>query len=583
MLIPHISKIIESTLAEKVEFTLETPPSSEFGDFACNVAMILAKKLKQNPRELAEDIAKKLEDNELIKKAEVAGPGFINLFLAPAAFHQTLTDIEQAGSAFGKVDIGKHQKTLLEFISANPTGPLTIANGRGGFGGDVLARVLERAGYEVAREFYVNDAGKQIDLLGRSIQAFGANPPQSRIEHGTGSPFDKGGSSEDDLYQGEYIRELAEKHADQISDDARETGERFLKILLDEEIKPSVEKMGIQLDEYFSEASLRQGGELEKTLEFFKKKKLTYEKDGALFLKTSEYGDDKDRVIVKSDGEATYALPDLMYHKNKFERGYAKLIDIFGADHHGYVPRLKVGVKMLGFGDVEVVITQLVKLFRDGEEVRMSKRAGNFELMDDLIDEVGMDAARWFFVMRDWNTHLNFDLDLAKKQSSDNPVFYVQYAHTRMASILEKAKMSEPQIDAQPSPEASVGSADGTDDADKVQVDSSFAKATEDKSTTPEPANVELLTEQAEFDLIKKMSELPDLVRDVARNYAINTLTTYARELAETFHKFYEKCRVIDEGNVEVTKARLRLVAAAKEVLRIVLEDLVGVSAPKKM
>jgi arginyl-tRNA synthetase len=524
MLTDRIIKIVEEALPQKVNFGLETPPEKKYGDFACNASMILAKKLNKSPQEIAKDVVQKLSSTKYIEKAEIAGPGFINIFLAPAAFHEAFAEIEKAGKKFGEVKVGKKEKTLLEFVSANPTGPLTIANGRGGFGGDTLARVLEKAGYEVAREFYVNDGGKQIELLGKSILA-----ADGKIK------------AEEDFYQGEYIKELAKKYSKKISDDAVETGKEFLQILLKEEIKPSVKKMGIKFDEWFSEASLREGGELEKTLEFLKKKKLTYEKDEATFLKTSEMGDDKDRVLVKSDGEPTYMLPDLMYHKNKFERGFTKLIDIFGADHHGYVPRLKVGAKMLGFGEVEVVITQMVKLFRDGEEVRMSKRAGNFELMDDLIAEVGMDAARWFFVMRDWNTHLNFDLDLAKKQGSDNPVFYVQYAHTRMASILEKSKVD-------------------------------WAKG-----------KIELLQEAAEFDLIKKMSELPDLVEEVSQNYAINTLTTYARELAETFHKFYEKCRVNDEENPEMTAARLRLVASAKEVLRIVLEDLVGVGAPTRM
>jgi arginyl-tRNA synthetase len=530
MLSNRITKIIEKALPQKIDFVLSVPHEKKFGDMACNAGLILAKKLQKNPREVATKIAQKLESNKLIQKIEIAGPGFLNLFLAPNAFHQTLKEIEKEGTEFGKVNIGKNEKILIEFISANPTGPLTIANGRGGFGGDVLARVLTRAGYAVSREFYVNDAGKQIEILGKSI-----------LESGN-KKLDK----DENLYQGEYIKKLAKKYTDKISDDAYETGRVFAKILLKEEIEPSVEKMGIKFDKWFSEYKLRNSGGMEKTYKFLADKKLTYEKEGALWLHTSQFGDDKDRVIKKSakqGGDSTYVLPDLMYHKDKFERGFTKLIDILGADHHGYVPRLKIGVKMLGFGEVDVVITQLVKLFRDGVEVRMSKRTGNFELMDDLIDEVGMDAARWFFIMRDWNTHLNFDLNLAKKQSTDNPVFYVQYAHTRMASILKKAP----------------------DDLDWRN------------------GRIELLLDQAEFDLIKKMSELPDLVSEVSQNYAINTLTTYARELAEAFHRFYEKCRVNDSENLELSRARLRLVASAKEVLRIILEDLVGVSAPVRM
>ncbi|MFH1375727.1 MAG: arginine--tRNA ligase [Patescibacteria group bacterium] len=543
MLIARVTKIVQAALPcdtqgnpEKCDFTLETPPEKKFGDLACNAALILAKKLKKNPRELAEEIVGKL-DQQFIKKAEIAGPGFINIFLKPEIFQAVLAEIEKQGKKFAtstrpprrtRSGQGK-EKVLLEFISANPTGPLTIANGRGGFGGDVLARVLTRAGYDVAREFYLNDSGKQVEILGTSIQAAAGHVVHERRDG-------------EEFYQGEYIDKLAKKYADKISDDARETGKAFADILLEEEIKPSVKKMEIKFDEWFHESTLREGGGIEATLDFLKKKKLTYKKDGALFLKTSADGDDKDRVIVKSDGTATYLLPDLMYHKDKFERGFTKLIDIWGADHHGYISRLKAGVKMLGFGEVEVIITQLVKLFREGKEVRMSKRAGDFELMDDLIDEVGADAARWFFVMRDWNTHLNFDLELAKKQSNDNPVYYVQYAHTRLASILAKA---------------------GKIDYKK--------------------SDLKLIEKPEELDLIKKMSELPDLVAEISESYAIHTLTTYARELAELFHKFYENCRVIDNNNEKLTAARLRLTAVTKEVLRIVLEDLVGVGAPKKM
>jgi arginyl-tRNA synthetase len=535
MLFSCISKIIEEALPQKVNFSLEVPPSKEFGDFACNAAMILAKKIRKSPVEVAKEIMQKLSSTELIKKAEVAGPGFINIFLAPAAFHQAFEEIEKAGKKFGESKTGnlstgsrqEKQKVLLEFISANPTGPLTIANGRGGFGGDVVARVLEKAGFEVSREFYVNDAGRQIELLGESVQ-FATKNTEYRIQN------------TEDLYQGDYIKELAQKHPDKIFKDAKKTGETFLQILLEEEIKPSIEKMGIKFDKFFSEKSLHDQKLIEKNLEKFSTK--IYEKDGATFLRTTDCGDDKDRVLKKADGEWTYFAADIAYHADKFSRA-DKLIDIWGADHHGYLGRMRAAAETLGRrDDLAIIVTQLVKLFREGVEVRMSKRAGNFELMDDLIREVGADAARWFFVMRDWNTHLNFDLDLAKKQSTENPVFYVQYAHTRLASILEKSG------------------------------DLDFKKG-----------KIELLTDSAEFDLIKKLAELPELISEIARSYSINSLTTFATELASTFHKFYEKCRVVDSENPELSAARLRLVATTKEVLRIVLEDLVGVSAPVKM
>lgn len=526
-----ISKLVADALPEQIEFSLETPPDPKFGDFATNAAMLLAKRVGKNPRELAEKISKKIAENDLVEKAEIAGPGFINIFLAPKFFHETFTEIEKSGKNFGSADTGnpsigsgrRKEKVLLEFISANPTGPLTIANGRGGFGGDVLARVLARAGFEVSREFYVNDAGRQIELLGKSILAAAGKIP-----------------AEEDFYKGGYIQELADKHSDKISDDPKKVGAAFLEILLNEEIKPAVAKMGVEFDQWFSEKKLHEQRLIEKNLEKFSDK--IYEQDGATFLRTTDCGDDKDRVLKKADGEWTYFAADIAYHADKFARA-DKLIDIWGADHHGYLGRIFAAAEVLGRrDDLKIIVTQLVKLFRDGKEVRMSKRAGNFELMDDLIAEVGADAARWFFVMRDWNTHLNFDLDLAKKQSSDNPVFYVQYAHTRLASILEKA---------------------GDVDYQK--------------------GKIELLTDSAEFALIKKLAELPALVEEISQSYAVHQLTTYARDLAETFHKFYENCRVVDAENPELTAARLRLVATTKEVLRIVLEELVGVSAPVKM
>lgn len=531
MLIARVSEIVTKALPLPAEVVLTVPPDAKFGDLATNVAMVLAKKLGKPPREVAEGIGREL-DPKYIERYEVAGPGFLNLFLKPALFQDVFLMIEKEGTHFGEVNLGKEEEVLLEFISANPTGPLTIANGRGGFGGDVLARVLRRAGYLVDCEYYINDAGHQIDILGASIQA-----AAGRI------------AKTEEMYQGEYIAELAKKHANLILPDVYETGRRFARILLEEYIKPSILRMQLEFNHWQSEYDLREKGGVEETYAFLAEKKLSYEKDGAVFLATSQFGDDKDRVIKKSDvqgGESTYILPDLMYHRTKFQRGYTKLIDILGADHHGYVPRLKIGVKMLGFSDVEVIITQLVKLFRGGEEVRMSKRTGNFELMDDLITEVGHDVARWFFVMRDWNTHLNFDLDLAKSQSQDNPVYYVQYAHTRLAGILRQA-------------------AEKTPDLDWKQADAA------------------LLVHPAELALIRRLAELPDLVVDIARSYTISRLTTYAHDLAADFHQMYDRCRVIDLEHLPQTAARLRLVATTKEVLRIVLEELVGVSAPEQM
>jgi arginyl-tRNA synthetase len=531
MFVSQVKKIINSVLPTQIEFALEIPPKSEFGDLACNVALLLAKNLKKSPHKIAKEITDKLVQNEFVQKIEIAGPGFLNIFLTQKFFYETLLKIEKLGDNFGMINLGKKEKILLEFISANPTGPLTIANGRGGFGGDTLARVLKFAGFTVTREFYVNDAGNQIKLLGKSIEIINC-------------PTD---NKSDDLYQGKYIQNLAKKFPTKITKNDFETGRNFAQILLETEIKPVIKQMGINFDHWQSEFELRESGGMEKIFTFLKNKNLTYEKDGAVWLKTSQFGDDKNRVIRKSQkngGGSTYILPDLMYHQNKFERGFTRLIDILGADHHGYVPRLKLGVKMLGFGEVEVIIAQLVKLFRDKKEVRMSKRTGNFESMRDLLDEVGVDAARWFFISRDWNTHLNFDLDLAKKQSAENPVFYVQYAHTRLASIMQKAA---------------------------------------EQGLNWQQADLSLLQTREEFKLIQKMAELPDLVNLIANNFEVHRLTFFARELAEIFHQFYEKCRVLDSESTKLSAARLRLVVNLKMVLRIVLVDLIGVSAPEKM
>jgi arginyl-tRNA synthetase len=539
MLLQRIQQIVESALPEKVAFTLEVPPDSKFGDFACNAAMLLAKKLGRKPRELAEEIAAKI-DKKLIAKVEVAGPGFLNLFLKPELYQVVLAEIEAAGENFGQVETGKQQKVLLEFISANPTGPLTVANGRGGFGGDTLARVLRWAGFAVATEYYVNDAGNQVVILGRSLQNAKCKMQNTSFECMT-----------EDLYQGEYIAELAEQYPDKITDDAFETGRAFARILLEDEIKPAVAEMQVNFDRWFSEADLHTQGLVEKNIATLRQtqgdKNKVYESDGALWLRTTDFGDDKDRVLKKADGEWTYFAADIAYHADKFVRA-DRLIDIWGADHHGYIGRMQAAAQSLGRGnDLQIIITQLVKLFRGGEELKMSKRAGNFELMRDLIAEVGADAARWFFVMRDWNTHLNFDLDLAKAQSADNPVFYVQYAHARIASILRQA----------------VEKLENPDAAQK--------------------GDLSLLGHSAELALIRKMAALPDLVAEIAEDSSVHKLTVYARELAEEFHSFYEQCRVIDSDDLPLSAARLRLTAAAKEVLHIVLSELVGVSAPEKM
>lgn len=521
---------MREALPLEIAFKLEVPPEPKFGDLATNAALILAGRLRQPPRQVAEGLKRKIAQCALIEKVEVAGPGFLNLFLRPCFFQDLLRQIEEAGEDFGCNDWGQGQKVLLEFVSANPTGPLTIANGRGGFGGDVLARVLAYAGFTVAREFFVNDAGRQIKLLGQSILAVHQKIPPA-----------------EDYYAGAYIENLARNFPAKIVPDSPEqTGLNFANLLLAREIKPVLKRMGVQFESFFSEKELHASGALRRTLDFLKKRNLTFEQAGALWLKTQDFGDAKNRVLVKSDQRPTYFLPDLAYHQNKFERGFDRLIVILGADHHGYVPRLKIGVRMLGSGEVEVILAQLVKLFAGEQELRMSKRAGNFETLSELIKEVGADVCRWFFLERAWNTHLNFDLQLAKKQSKENPVFYVQYAYTRLHSVLAKARVNWPDL--------AVAEAD-----------------------------LSLLTERTELDLIRKLAELPGLVQLVAQSFEVHRLPVFARELAELLHRFYAACLVLNAKNLALTAARLRLVRVVATVLRILLVKLIGVAAPEKM
>lgn len=510
------------------EVEIEIPKEEGRGDFACTIALRLGKELKMAPRSVAEQIAAVIPENNLIEKIEIAGAGFLNLFLSPKVFSQMLAEIEQSGSAFAQQKPKTEKnRILLEFISANPTGPLTVANGRGGFGGDVLARVFRRLGYEVSTEYYINDAGNQVVTLGKSVQAAAGKIPK-----------------EEEMYQGEYVALLASAHPDAITEDAFATGLRFAELLLASEIRPAVAQMQVHFDKWFSEKSLHDSGNVEKYVKQLGQ--YVFEQDGALWLRTTEFGDDKDRVLKKSDGEWTYFAADIAYHADKFSRA-DRLIDIWGADHFGYIGRMQAATSCLHrTGDLTVLITQMVRLFRNGEEVRMSKRAGNFELMSDLIDMVGADVSRWFFVMRDLNTHLNFDLDLAQKQSDENPVYYVQYAHARIAGIVRQAGEKMPNLNWK-------------------------------------EGDLSLLIDPTEIALIKQMAKLPDLLEDIGRTYAIHQLTTYASELATAFHRFYGACLVLDCEHVELSAARLRLAATTKEVLRIVLADLIGVKAPERM
>jgi len=509
------------------EILVEHPLEESHGDYAVNIALRVAKKSGKPPIEIARLLKAKLEakNSKFFREIKVAEPGFINFFISDEYLKEQIAQILKEKDKFGSLKIGKGQKINVEFISANPTGPLTLGNGRGGFCGDVLANILKKAGYKVVKEYYINDVGEQIRKLGHSV--IGDNQA---------------------VYKGDYIKKLRKKllgsRASQLS--VEKVGEKAAKIILTEMIKPTIKKMGIEFDVWFSEKSLYQKKKAEKTLDFLKKKKLAYEKDGALWFLATKFGDDKDRVLVRKNGEPTYFASDIAYLKNKFERDFDYLIFFWGADHAGYVDRLKGAAEALGYSKnkLKIIVMQLVHLFRKGKQVRMSKREGVFVTLDELIDEVGLDVARFFFLERRPGSHLNFDMDLAKEKSEKNPVYYVQYAHARICSILRKCK-------------------------------------TQNANPKMTNQNLKILKHSAELELIKQLIKFPEIVGDTAEDYQVQRIPQYAVELADTFHKFYENCQVLcDDKNLQ--NCRLSLVSATKIVLKNTL-DLMGISAPEKM
>lgn len=502
-----------------------------FGDYSTSVAMMLAKEAKSNPMETAEEIADdilKIKDNA-IEHAKVVKPGFINFYLKQEYLQKQIGKILGAKNNFGVLQVGDGQKVQVEFISANPTGPLTLGNGRGGFYGDVLANVLAKAGFDVKREYYINDMGEQIRKLGHSVVG-----------------------DEQAIYKGVYIEEIKKSLPPSLwkreEKKIEEIGKGATKIVLEKMIKPTIEKrMKIKFDNWFSESLLYEKSEVDKILDYLKEKNLAYEQDGALWFKSTAFGDEKDRVLVKADGEKTYLASDIAYLKNKFKRGLEKIIYVWGADHHGYIGRLKAAASALGYNpeDIQIIIMQLVRLISKGKEVRMSKRAGTYITLDELLDEIPLDVARFFFLMYSPDSHLNFDLDLAKERSEKNPVYYAQYAHARICSIFRK---SDANIRIHPN----------------------------------DPKLVHLLSDKNELELMRKLIKFPEIVEDVARDYQVHRLPNYALDLVRQFHKFYEECRVIDEKAPDLTRARLALVKATQIVLKNTL-DLMGISAPEEM
>jgi len=530
----------------KDEVLVEIPENKEHGDYTSSVAFSLAKILHKLPQVIAEELAKKIHPPSRRRKTEEfskveAENGFINFYLSPECLYHQLKEILKQKNNYGKsiFRLAHGKRINVEFVSANPTGPLTIGNGRGGFYGDVLANVLETQGYEVAREYYINDRGEQVRNLGLSIKMAQGEKTLGATKY---------------LYHGEYIKDLATEIDKKLN--AEEAGQEAVKLVLKKHIKPIIKKLNIKYDIWFSEASLYKNGAYKKVMENLMQSDFIYEKDGATWMKTSGLGDSEDRVLVKSDGGETYFLSDILYHYDKFKvRKFDKVVNIWGADHHGYAPRLKAAVAALGVSEesLDIIITQLVRLTSGGKEVKVSKRAGTFITLEKLIDEVGLDAARFFFLMYSPNTHMNFDMALAKERSQKNPVYYVQYAHARLSSILGKARKANY----------------------KLQI------INYKQSSKSQFLNIKLLKTKADLSLIRKLVEFPEVLSDIVKNYEVHRLPRYALELAREFHNFYEKERVITEDK-KLTSARLTLIMAAKIILANTL-NLMGIDNPDKM
>ncbi len=532
---------------------LDPPKDKQFGDMACNVAMLLAKDLKKNPRQVAEEIRAKV-DTPYVDKVEVAGPGFLNFFLSKDFWQKGVLDILTAGDRYGDSDLGQGRKVMVEYVSANPTGPLHIGHGRGAALGDCLARILRRTGHEVSTEYYINDAGRQMMLLGRSIwyramQSLGRDVAEP-----------------EDYYKGEYIKDLA---GEVLAGDIVAGGGAALfdgpeqaaldicqnhgvdKIMAG--IKKDLADFKVEHQVWFSEKSLVDQGLVERTFQSLAARDLAYEKDGALWFRSTNYGDDKDRVLRKQNGDLTYFASDIAYHDDKYQRGFDLVVDIWGADHHGYVSRMQGAVKALGQDPEEnfkVILVQLVNLLEAGEQVAMSTRAGKFETLADVVAETGADAARFIFLSRKSDSHLDFDLELVKKKSMENPVYYVQYAHARICSVLRKAQ------------EAGVVTPDGLPSSQDVET-------------------LALLDTQEDLDLLGLLDQYPDTMEAAAKSLSPHLLSFYLRELAQVLHRYYTVNPVIS-AEAGLRQARLLLLSAVAQTVKNGL-DALGVQAPERM
>ena len=530
--------------ADISEVEVEEPRAGVHGDFSSNIAMVTASVQKMAPRKIAEAIIAHIQDpQKLIEKTEIAGPGFINFFVEPSAWHPVLREIHGADTAYGATDIGKGQKFQVEYVSSNPTGPLHVGHGRGAAVGDAVANILSFCGYDVQKEYYINDSGRQIRTLGQSVLL------RYQELYGQKVKFP------DECYQGDYIRDLAsdlktrkgdtllnETEQDAIMECARFAAGKIL-----DGIRDDLKLFGVEFDCWFSEQSLYDSGRVDEILDNFRKQQIIYEKDGALWFKTSKFGDEKDRVVVKANGETTYFASDIAYHQDKYDRGFERVVDVWGADHHGYIPRMKAAVEASGHrrDQFDVILVQLVNLLRAGQPVAMSTRAGKFETLREVINEVGRDAARFIFLTRHYESALDFDLEVARQKTNDNPVYYVQYVHARIASIVRK------------------GNERG---AAEISWD--------DKA-------VARLEAPEEIDLIKVLARYPDILAGSAKSMEPHRVTYYLMELASAFHTYYNKHRVLTD-DLLLRCGRLNLVLAVQKVIRNGL-TLLGVSAPDRM
>lgn len=521
-----------------ISIQFNVPNDYSHGDFSTNAAMLLTKKLKKNPREIAKEIVDTLDfDLEVMSKIEIAGPGFINFHFTPTFVNQILTRIIDENDRFGISNEFENRKANVEFVSANPTGPLTVGHGRNAVLGDSIAKLLEAVGYSVDREYYFNNAGRQMRVLGESVAA--------RYMELCGSKTD----FKEEFYQGEYIIEIAKKIKDEYGDSLLSNmGNDIFKNKAEQEIfndiKITLAGLKINFDKFYNEDDLYKNNYINELLEYFNSKNLSYKKEGATWLKLSDLGQDADKVIVKSNGEPTYRLPDIAYHKTKYDRGYDLILDIFGSDHSATYPDVLAGIKALGYDKdkVKVIIHQFVTITEQGEVVKMSTRKANFITLDELIEEVGPDVVRYFFIMRNYSSHMNFDLDLAKKQSDENPVFYLKYAHARIASIL---------------------------------------RLTDEQKLKPSFNSLSLLTKEIEQKLIKHLHLYEEELYFAATKFEPHKLTAYLENLASLFHKFYTECRIIGSEK-ELAEARIALITSVKIVLKNGL-TLLGIEAPEKM